>query len=55
MHCGYYFNLTDPTNMAERRRKSWNTFKNEMKGKRHETGDNGGKKLKRAIFFRDKN
>ena len=29
--------------MADRKRKSWGTFKNEMKAKRRQTGDGGGK------------
>ena len=31
-------------NMADRRKKSWSTFKNEMKAKRRKTGDSGAKK-----------
>ena len=30
--------------MADRRKKSWGTFKNEMKAKRRKTGDGGAKK-----------
>ena len=30
--------------MADRKRKSWGTFKNEMKAKRRQTGDGVGKK-----------
>ena len=30
--------------MADRKRKSWDTFKNEMKAKGHQTGDGVGKK-----------
>ena len=30
--------------MADRRKKSWGTFKNEMKEKRRKTGDGGAKK-----------
>ena len=30
--------------MADRRKKSWGTFKNEMKAKRRNTGDGGAKK-----------
>ena len=30
--------------MADRKRKSWGTFKNEMKAKRRQTGDGRGKK-----------
>ena len=30
--------------MADRRKKSWSTFKNEMKAKRRKTGDSGAKK-----------
>ena len=30
--------------MADRKKKSWGTFKNEMKAKRRKTGDGGGKK-----------
>ena len=30
--------------MADRRKKSWGTFKNEMKAKRRKNGDGGAKK-----------
>jgi hypothetical protein len=30
--------------MADKKKKSWGTFKNEMKAKRRKTGDGGGKK-----------
>ena len=30
--------------MADRRKKSWGTFKNEVKAKRRKTGDDGAKK-----------
>ena len=30
--------------MADKRKKSWGTFKNEMKAKRRKTGDSGAKK-----------
>ena len=39
--------------MAAARKKSWGTFKNEMKAKRRKTGDGGGKKNeKRNILER---
>ena len=37
--------------MADRRKKSWGTFKNEMKAKRPKTGDGGGKKKEKGNIF----
>ena len=37
--------------MADRKRKSWGTFKNELKAKRRQTGDGVGKKNEEAIVL----
>ena len=37
--------------MADKRKKSWGTFKNEMKAKRRKTGGGGGKKNETGNIF----
>ena len=39
-----WWNLRTCDKIADRRKKSWGTFKNEMVAERHKTGDGGGKK-----------
>ena len=40
--------------MADRRKKSWSTFKNEMKAKRRKTGDGGVKKNEKGNILERK-